>query len=65
MPRAPKIRVHYAADRGFLQRLQQAVEKDTDQPAKWTTEVMYHLNKLELLFLDADLRKNATGAKAG
>lgn len=57
MPRTPKIRIHYAADRGYLQRLQQAIEKDNRQNPKWKTEAILHLAKLEQLFLNADLSR--------
>lgn len=54
MARTPKLRVHYAADRGFLQRLQQAVEKDGRQSEEWREAVCLHLIKLESLLLKAD-----------
>lgn len=55
MPRVPKLRVHYASDRGYLQRLQQAVERDGRQNNKWRQEVGFHLAKLEQLLLNADI----------
>lgn len=55
MPRTPKLRVHYGPDRGYLQRLHQAIEKDERQTSKWKSEVGLHLTKLEQLLLNADL----------
>lgn len=57
MARTPKLRVHYGADRGYLQRLHQAVEKDDSQPSEWKHEVSLYLTKLEQLFLNADLAR--------
>lgn len=57
MPRTPQVRVHYGADRGYLQRLHQAVEKDATQSDAWKHEVSLYLTKLEQLFLSADLAR--------
>jgi hypothetical protein len=55
MSRQPKIRVHYAADRGHLIRLRNAVERDERQCQEWRKEVSRHLTCLEQLFLSADM----------
>lgn len=56
MARQPKIRVHYAADRGFLIRLRSAVERDERQKPDWRREAVRHITMLEQLFLAADIK---------
>lgn len=57
MPRAPKARLSYQADHGFMIRLSQAVERDPIQTTNWKREVLTHLARLSQLFNEAELNR--------
>lgn len=54
MPRLPKLRLNYAADRGFLIRLGDAVSRDDKRASEWKQRVITLIRKLEAEFLQAD-----------
>jgi hypothetical protein len=54
MPRLPKIRLSFAADRGYLIRLRQAVENDNERNDIFKGKASKLIASLEHLFLEAD-----------
>lgn len=66
MGRKVQVRVHYQPDAAYLQRLMQAVEKDTRQSVEWRTDVTTLLQRIIIRFMDVDrARMVAKVAKAG
>jgi len=65
MGRKVQVRVHYQPDAAYLQRLMQAVEKDTRQSVEWRTDVTTLLQRIIIRFMDVDRARMVAKVNAG